>query len=125
MINSPNERKGTHFSSSNDGSLTRLEDYTLPPFLALWMRESNGLLIAERGVWPSKAVGVTEVLLRMGFYQSQSPHWQTGGQTHRHDMCPNPSLNVEQRLTIRFLHGDFNRNLNVLWVPFMSVSSNR
>ena len=45
-----NEMKGTHFSSSNDGSLARLEDYTFPPFLALWMRESNGLLIAERGV---------------------------------------------------------------------------
>jgi len=50
LIKSPNERKGTHFSSSNDGSLARLEDYTLPPFLSLWMRKTNGLLIEERGM---------------------------------------------------------------------------
>jgi hypothetical protein len=63
-INPANEKTGTHFASSNDGSLARLEYYALPPFFALWMRKSNVQLIEERGMRASKAIGVIEVLLR-------------------------------------------------------------
>ena len=73
----------------------------------------------------SKAAGVTEVALEAEFYQIRLSHMQRGRQTHRHDMCPNPSLNVEQRLLIRFLLGNFNRNLDFLWAALMPTSNYR
>ena len=62
LTNSPNEDKSTHLPPSNDSSLARFEQYTLPSFFTFWMRKGDGLLIEERGMRSNKVI--TEVLLR-------------------------------------------------------------
>jgi hypothetical protein len=89
------------------------------------MRKSNGTLIEECSMRSSKTAGVTEVLLRAEFYQTQLSYLHTDRQTYRHDMSPNPSLDVEQRLPIRLHLGGFKRDLDSLWAAFMSTYNDR
>lgn len=87
------------------------------------MRKRDRLLIEERVVQSNQVGGITEVLLTAELCETQLPHLRKDKQTHRHDMSPNPPFDVAQRLSIRLLLGDFNRNLDVL-AALMSASTN-